>query len=101
MGTERVLMEIAAERGRQVFKLGFDSAHDDQHTEGEMANAAACYALLNRGVHSIFPWWWPWDHKWWKPKDRRRDLIRAAALLVAEIERLDRKEAADASRSPG
>jgi hypothetical protein len=26
----------------------------------------------------------------WKPEDRRRDLIRAAALLVAEIERLDR-----------
>jgi hypothetical protein len=27
---------------------------------------------------------------WWKPKDRRRDLVRAAALIIAEIERLDR-----------
>ncbi len=33
---------------------------------------------------------WPWDASWWKPKDRRSDLVRAAALLVAEIERLDR-----------
>jgi hypothetical protein len=33
---------------------------------------------------------WPWHDDWWKPKDRRRDLIRAAALIVAEIERLDR-----------
>jgi len=30
-----------------------------------------------------------WAREWWKPKDRRRDLIRAAALIVAEIERLD------------
>jgi hypothetical protein len=34
--------------------------------------------------------YWPWEDKWWKPKDRRRDLVRAGALIVAEIERLDR-----------
>lgn len=35
---------------------------------------------------------WPlsWAKSWLKPKDRRRDLIRAAALIIAEIERLDR-----------
>jgi hypothetical protein len=41
---------------------------------------------------------WPWDRKWWKPTDRRRDLVKAAALILAEIERLDRatiKEARD------
>lgn len=27
---------------------------------------------------------------WWKPKDRRRNLVKAGALIVAEIERLDR-----------
>jgi hypothetical protein len=36
------------------------------------------------------PQQWPWLSKWWKPKDRRRDLVRAAALVIAEIERLDR-----------
>jgi hypothetical protein len=33
-----------------------------------------------------------WDRDSWKPKDRRRNLVRAAALLIAEIERLDRRE---------
>jgi hypothetical protein len=33
---------------------------------------------------------WPWDLKWWKPTTPRRDLVKAAALIVAEIERLDR-----------
>ena len=37
-----------------------------------------------------------WDSEWWKPKDRRRDLIRAGALIVAEIERLDRNKGASA-----
>ena len=43
------------------------------------------------------PWWrterdpprhslnWPWYSRWWKPTSDRRDLIKAAALLVAEI----------------
>ena len=35
----------------------------------------------------ITPPHWPWALNWWKPKDRRRDLIRAGALIVAELER--------------
>ena len=36
---------------------------------------------------------WPgWAWSWWKPKNRRHDLIRAAALIVAEIERIDRQQ---------
>ena len=34
---------------------------------------------------------WPWAAEWWKPKDCRRNLVRAGALILAEIERLDRK----------
>ena len=48
-------------------------------------NAVICGAIF--GIMDI-PWW---SKDWWKPKDKRRDLIRAAALIVAEIERLDRK----------
>lgn len=36
---------------------------------------------------------WPWDESWWKPTNRRRDLVKAGALILAEIERLDRAEA--------
>ena len=35
--------------------------------------------------------WWPWDEKWWKPfPDPIRNLVKSAALIVAEIERLQR-----------
>lgn len=91
------ITEIAAERRRQIEGEGWTPEHDDQHASGEMAMAAAAYAYnagqgetgrsWNVGRHPVV---WPWSDEWWKPKDRRRDLVRAAALIVAEIERLDR-----------
>ena len=32
----------------------------------------------------------PWDGKGWQPTTYRRNLVKAGALIVAEIERLDR-----------
>ena len=90
----KAIEDIAAERQRQKTVEGWTFVHDDKHNKGEMATAAGIYCL--HGMGSIAPWhrpsMWPWDWSWWKPKDRRRDLIRAAALIVAEIERLDRSE---------
>ena len=81
-----------AERQRQI-EHGFDIAHDAEHNPtGELARAAACYCISNaRGLlysnrSLVWPWMWPW----WKPRNRRHDMIRAAALIVAEIERIDR-----------
>lgn len=96
-----VIEEVAAERHRQQEAEGWSAEHDDGHAGGEMAEAAACYALhtarfRDAEEHGVkyatkaAPWFWPWSLEWWKPKDRRRDLIRAAALIVAEVERLDR-----------
>jgi hypothetical protein len=92
-----VVDEIAAERRRQTEVEGWTPAHDDQHVDGAMATAAACYAV-DQGTKSSPPKAWPWHRSWWKPKDRRRDLIRAAALLVAEIERIDRAMIAAAEK---
>src|SRR5688572_30359862 len=88
-----VIEEVAAERKRQIEQEGWTPDHDDSHGSGSMAQAGACYALSASGnCHSaILTEHWPWAREWWKPKDARRDLVRAAALLVAEIERLDRK----------
>lgn len=85
----KVLNDITAERGRQIAGEGWTPEHDDEHKAGQMADAAACYALYNypRVIRTRF---WPWDSEWWKPKDFRRDLVKAGALIVAEIERLDR-----------
>jgi hypothetical protein len=96
-----VIDEIAAERARQIEVEGWSPEHDDTHTHEEMAMAAAMYALpafarhLLIGIHpeTILDRLWPWDRKWWKPGKRRRNLVKAAALLVAEIERIDRFEA--------
>jgi hypothetical protein len=95
------LSDIAAERQRQQQAEGWTVHHDDMHTHGEMARAAACYALHATAAGDPSPseivfvcnQYWPWDYHWWKPKDARRDLIRAAALILAEIERLDRAAA--------
>lgn len=91
-----VITEIKAERERQVSEEQWSPEHDDSQVKGEMAAAAAAYALLashpGYDRHKFY-WradWWPWAANWWKPKNRRRDLVRAAALIVAEIERLDR-----------
>ena len=92
--------DVLAERQRQISAEGWSINHDDEHDQGEMARAAGCYALhgfFNNGKWSstrydIEHYLWPWSLDWWKPKDTRHNLIRAAALLLAEIERLDRME---------
>lgn len=82
--------DIAAERRRQMEVEGWTPEHDDRHAPGDLSDAAACYASTDRDLRGGVPFGWPWHKGWWKPKDRRRDLVRAGALIVAEIERLDR-----------
>lgn len=75
--------DVLAERERQKSVEGWTPEHDDEHNDEQLALAAACYALGS-------PTFWPWENRWWKPKDRRRNLVRAGALILAEIERIDR-----------
>lgn len=96
MKTAMILSEIATERGRQIGVEGWTPDHDDTHVHGDLPRAAACYAIAaagypndDRAIIRFWPWFDDFDTNW-KPKDPRRNLIRAAALLVAEIERLDR-----------
>lgn len=110
--------DVLAERQRQVTVEGWTPEHDDEHSEGALVEAAVCYAshaaarawcyreapeeyrsdrpfprekeVFGHGCVT-WPKYWSWD--WWKPKDPRRDLVRAAALILAEIERIDRESA--------
>jgi len=89
---------IAAERHRQVAEEGWTPKHGDLHRGGEMAMAAASYALpdQHRGCcDPDAPLHWPWDAEWWKPSpdDRIRELVKAGALIAAEIDRLQRLKA--------
>ncbi|HFX0996079.1 TPA: hypothetical protein ACIDZ6_000692 [Pseudomonas aeruginosa] len=96
-------LDVQAERRRQVTAEGWTPEHDDAHSHGQMARAAACYALAgssapNDGTAALLvSLAWPWDEQWWKPSTARRDLVKACALALAEIERLDR---AGISQSP-
>lgn len=84
--------DVLAERRRQVEAEGWDAWHDDKYTKGELSDAAASYALnAGVGMRGLRPMFWPWDRDWWKPTTPRRDLVKAAALILAEIERLDRE----------
>lgn len=89
---------IAEERQRQVEVEGWTKEHDAEHKNGELAKAAICYADPNVYYHQenrLFRFripnkFWPkqWDIYWFKPTDRIRDLVKAGALIAAEIDRL-------------
>ena len=92
---------VLNERKRQINEEGYSKEHDKKHTDGSIAAAAACYALPYRkpatetiGVYKErildYPEMWPWDVKYWKPtpSDRIKELVKAGALIVAEIDRL-------------
>jgi hypothetical protein len=101
-------LDVLRERDRQMSAEGWSAKHDDRHARGELAHAAACYIIgpprvLAEGGETTTPprfrdaWvgWlrWPWEGSWWKPRTIRQNLVRGAALALAEIDRLDRQEA--------
>lgn len=96
--TPQAWLDVQAERLRQVEAEGWTPEHDDEHADGQMAQAAGCYALHAGGIGTDWPdgrqngsaLFWPWDKDSWKPTTPRRDLVKACALALAEIERLDR-----------
>ncbi|WP_428718547.1 hypothetical protein [Undibacterium curvum] len=92
MESSKALADVAAERRRQVEVEGFTHENDDKYDCCELSLAAGCYAMFTSGYPEGDPVnYWIWDKKWWKPsEDKRKNLIKAAALLIAEIERIDR-----------
>lgn len=96
----RAYADVYRERMRQLSTEGFSRERDDGYVQGELAAAAGCYAhtaCLRTGEYEsseagMNVWrFWPWAKRWWKPSaDPRRNLVKAGALILAEIERLDR-----------
>lgn len=103
MELTKAAKDVLAERAAHATREGWTPKHDDQHDSGEMARAAGVYAIGASGEgwafndfkygddgEPLFPAYWPWDARWFKPKGDREDLVRAGALILAEIERIDR-----------
>lgn len=99
---------VLAERIRQIEEEGRTPESDDVYIFNELASAAACYASpekermyappISEGSPPIH---WPWDPWHWKPAphhgDRLRELTKAAALILAEMDRLRRLKALEDS----
>jgi hypothetical protein len=86
-------IDVLCERRRQVQELGWTHRRDDSYKRNELSAAAACftvYAVDRECVPAMLNWLWPWAKKWRKPRNRRKALVKAGALILAEIERLDR-----------
>lgn len=87
--------DILVERRRQIETEGWTSEHDDAYDGYQLLQAALCYyrhALNQARLRADgVPLDWPWATMWWKPKDKRRDLVRAGALCLAERERIKRR----------
>lgn len=94
---------IADERARQAGAEGYSDDHDDEHTDGSLAMAAACYAAPTRifvrgltrdGLRDPWPWSEDDDKRPVLPPtrdERIRMLEKAGALCAAEIDRLLRQ----------
>lgn len=100
---------LIEERNRQIAEEGWHESHDDEHDTHQLACAAAAYAwpaefdgyefienpefpgeITPSGVDRLDMF--PFHKDWWKPtpNDRIKELVKAGALIVAEIERLQR-----------
>lgn len=101
---------VAVERQRQIVVKGYDAEHDEEHSDGALAMAGACYAANERiyvrdervaGVMFRDPW--PLGDEGdareydgnvlkhpikMKRPARIRLLVKAAAFIVAEVDRL-------------
>ncbi|HEI8707160.1 TPA: hypothetical protein SLG25_003793 [Citrobacter freundii] len=80
--------DVLAERQRQTSVKGYTKQQDDTYIEGELAAAAISYIEPLAAEE-----YWPadWHDDSFKPSDYRRNLVKACALLIAEIERIDRQ----------
>lgn len=95
-------VQIHAERWRQQKDEGWTAEHDDEHSACELTMAATSYAYYAIGQvngvcwpdeESVIPTEWPWHMDWWKPSDDPiRNLVKAGALIAAEIDRLQRAD---------
>ena len=83
--------DVLAERQRQISAEGYEPEADAMYESGELARAAATYALLATGDEG----WrvednWPWGMSTLKRAEPRRMLEKAGALILADMERIDR-----------
>lgn len=90
---------ITEERVRQISQEGYTLGHDAGYVKFELVKAAIAYLVTYvhygsefAGNNPMASHWWPWDWRIFKPLSNNgnplRDLVRAGALIAAEIDRI-------------
>jgi hypothetical protein len=93
-----LLSAAAEERVRVLEQEGRTHDHDDEHGSAELGAAAAAYALSSWDATTARAFW-PWARELFNPgPDRKRELVKAAQLLMAEWDRLERDRLHDEAR---
>lgn len=101
-GVDAAARLVRDERIRQICAEHWTPEHDDQHTDGQLADAAGAYAVA--ATNDLKPdgtldehygtdsgrLLWPWQREGFKPRSHRHNLVRAGALILAELERIER-----------
>ncbi len=86
--------DVVMERKRQIERCGCTLERDDSYRSDQLVKAAIAYATSATGNTILARTWWPWGGASFAVqlggKTRRESMVRAAALLLAEIERMDR-----------
>ena len=91
---------IAQERHRQIDIEGWTPEHDDEHGMAELGLAALSYVSVAASqvrmkgmcVKERLPTYWPWKGFWKPSPDPVRNLVKAGALIAAEIDRIQRSK---------
>ena len=104
------IVRVLRERLEQIERHGHDAAHDDVHDAGEIGHAAFAYlaaglsadmrgalgpladsaAALAATADAV----WPWEPELFRPHDYETCLTKAAAMILAELDRVARAKEA-------
>lgn len=98
---------LCAERLEQVERHGFTAAHDARHVDGEIAQGALAYLLAGmaaalgmdddpRATETLAAAFnaWPFAGSGFRTGTPSECFIKAAAMLLAEVDRIEAQDAA-------
>lgn len=87
-------LDVAAERMRQIDEHAYTATWDSGYLNFQLLYAADAYmrSACTDSVLNQAPPTFPWSEASWRPTTPRRDLVKAAALIIAEIDRMDAEQ---------
>ena len=86
--SSQAVLDTLSERRIQANNRDF--AYDDRRTQYDLVGAALAYLLPSPYLTGGVPDFWPFASSSFVSSNRRSNLVKASAFILAEIERIDR-----------